>query len=283
VISEEFLRDLEAFSLIVRKRITSQYSGSRTSIQPGRGLTLKEYRPYTPGDDVRTIDWKVFARSDELFIKIFEEDRDLTVHVLIDATSSMDYGSSLSKYSYASMIAAGYLFLAMRGNERFRFAFMRDELEIHPLRRGRNHFATYVSEANAIKPEGRIDLAAAIASYLPLLRSKSLIIIVSDFLFEPSVIEESVGQLNKHDVQLIRVLDADEKTLPLEGDYRLKDLESGERLRTFISLAARQQYLDRLESHTAMIEELASSLGFGFSSVTSDEPIFDAFHRLIRS
>lgn len=282
MISEEFLHDLEAFSLIVRKKITSRYSGSRSSIEPGRGLTLKEYRPYTPGDDVRSIDWKVFARSDELFVKIFEEERDLTVHVIVDATQSMDYGSSLSKFSYASMIAAGYLFLAMRGNERFRFSFMREDLEVHPLRRGRNHFGTYVNEANEIKPGGGISLRASIENYLPLLRSKSLVIIVSDFLFEQEEIEYALGQLAKHDVQLVRVLDTDETELPLEGDYRLTDLESGTKLRTFISPASRRQYLDRLEAHTVMMKDLSSSLGFGFFDVSTSEPIFDAFYRIIR-
>lgn len=282
MISEEFLKDLEAFSLIVRKRITSQYSGSRSSLEQGHGLTLKEYRPYTPGDDVRSIDWKVYARSDELFIKLFEEDRDLTVHVLIDATRSMDYGQSLSKCSYASMIAAGYLFLAMRSNERFRFSFMRQDLEVHPMRRGRNHFATFVNEANEIKPEGDVSIGTAIEHYLPLLTSKSLVIIVSDFLFDSEEIEHAVGQLRKHDVRLVRVLDPDEATLPFEGDYRLKDLESGEHLRTFIAPASRQQYLDRLEAHTVFMADLAASLGFGFSTVTTNEPIFDAFYRLIR-
>ena len=282
MISEEFLHDLEAFSLIVRKRITSKYSGSRSSFEPGRGLTLKEYRPYTPGDDVRSIDWKVFARSDELFVKIFEEDRDLTVHVIVDASRSMDYGASLSKFSYASMVAAGYLFLAMRGNERFRFSFMRDDLEIHPLRRGRNHFATYVNEANGLEPKGALGLRSAIENYLPLLRSKSLVIVVSDFLFDSEDLEYALGQLAKHDVQLVRVLDSDERSLPLEGDYRLTDLESGTKLRTFISPASRQAYLDRLEAHTHALSDLSSSLGFGFFDVTTSEPIFDAFYRIIR-
>ena len=282
MISEEFLRDLEAFSLIVRKRITSEYSGSRSSLHPGRGLTVKEYRPYTLGDDIRAIDWKVFARSDELFIKIFEEDRDLTVHVIVDATSSMNYGSSLSKYSYASMIGAGFLFLAMRANERFRYSFMRSDIEVHPLKRGRNHFAAFVNEANELTPDGGSDLASAIDAYVPLLRSKSLVVIVSDFLHEIGSIEHAISQLRRHDVHLVRVLDPDERELPLEGDYRLSDLESGERLRTFISPASRQQYLDRLEAHTASISDLAASLGFRFFDVTTNEPIFDAFYRLIR-
>lgn len=282
MISEQFLKDLEAFSLIVRKRITSKYSGSRASIEPGRGLTLKEYRPYTLGDDIRAIDWKVYARSDELFIKVFEEDRDLTVHVILDATDSMNYGKTLTKFSYASMIAAGYLFLAMRGNERFRFSFMKDEIEVHGMKRGRNHFAEYVNEANELEPGGRIALDEAVESYLPLLRSKSLVIIVSDFLFEQQRIERALGLLHKHDVHCVRVLDEAEVTMPLEGDYRLVDLESGDKLRTFVSTAARQQYLDRLEQHTAFIEGLANSLGYSFYDTNTGEPIFDAFYRIVR-
>lgn len=282
MITEEFLRDLEAFSLIIRKRITSKYSGSRASIEPGRGLTLKEYRQYAPGDDIRAIDWKVYARSDELFIKVFEEDRDLTVHVIIDATDSMNYGRTLTKYSFASMIAAGYLFLAMRENERFRFTFMRDDMEVHAMRRGRNHFAEYVNEANELQPGGNTHLGAAIEQYMPLLKSKSLVIIVSDFLFDRDELERALGQLHRHDVHLVRVLDRDELELPFEGDYRLQDLETGDRLRTFISTAARQQYREKLEQHTAFLEGVATSLGFEFFDVDTSEPIFDAFYRIVR-
>jgi uncharacterized protein (DUF58 family) len=89
MISTEFLKDLEKFSLIVRKKITSKYQGQRSSQEAGRGLTIKEHRQYTVGDDVRAIDWKVFARTDDLFVKVFEEDRDLSVHLILDGTKSM--------------------------------------------------------------------------------------------------------------------------------------------------------------------------------------------------
>ena len=91
MISTEFLDQLDRFHLVVKKRVTSNYIGPRRSIATGRGLTFKDHRIYSPGDDIRLIDWKVFARTDDLHIKTFEEERNLTVHIIMDSSASMGF------------------------------------------------------------------------------------------------------------------------------------------------------------------------------------------------
>ena len=122
MIDTSFLDQLGRFSLVVRKRVTSSYTGPRKSIASGRGMAFKDHRIYAPGDDFRLIDWKVFARTDDLYIKNYEEERNLTVHVIVDHSASMNFGKTLSKFDYASMLGVGFAYLAMKENEKFQFS-----------------------------------------------------------------------------------------------------------------------------------------------------------------
>ena len=130
MIDTSFLDQLMRFNLVINKRVTSNLSGPRKSIAGGHGLTFKDYRIYAPGDDIRLIDWRVYARTDNLYIKVHEEERNLTVHIIIDGSASMGFGKPLSKFDYASMIGVGFAYLAMRDNERFQFSTFADTLEI---------------------------------------------------------------------------------------------------------------------------------------------------------
>ena len=120
-----FLSQLDRFSLVVHKRVTSNYTGPKRSIAFGRGLVFKEHRIYAPGDDIRSIDWKVFARTDHLYVKTYEEERNLTVHTIVDCSASMNFGKTITKFDYASMLGVGFAYLAMKENEKFQFFFAR--------------------------------------------------------------------------------------------------------------------------------------------------------------
>ena len=120
MIDISFLAQLKKFHIIVNKKVTSSFTGSRRSSSTGQGIVISDFRPYTPGDDFRAIDWKVYARTDEFFIKKYEEERNLTTHVLLDVSKSMDYGTTkIKKFEYASMLALGFAYLSMRSNEKF--------------------------------------------------------------------------------------------------------------------------------------------------------------------
>ncbi|MFT4308874.1 MAG: DUF58 domain-containing protein [Candidatus Woesearchaeota archaeon] len=281
MISTEFLKDLEKFSLIVRKKISSKYQGQRTSREPGRGITLREHRQYTSQDDIRTIDWKVYARTDDLFVRVYEEDKDLSVHLILDATKSMDYGNMISKYEYASMIGAGFLYLAMRSNERYKYTILGDDMEVHPMKRGRHHFGGYVNTINKRKPQGTMQLSDAIEAYRKILKSKSLVIIISDFLEDNERIDMMLRSLRKHDVRIIQVLDNDEIVLPFEGDYKFEDPESGTRMRTFIGQGPRAEYIRKLESHNNSIMQSCDTLGFEYYLANTSDPIFESFFNII--
>src|SRR3972149_8491344 len=130
MISTDFFEQLDRFHLVIKKRVTSSYMGPRKSVATGRGLMFKEHRIYSPGDDIRLIDWKVFARTDDLYIKTFEEERNLTVHIIMDASASMGFGKPVSKFDYAAMLGVGFAYLAMRDNEKFQFSTFSEGLDV---------------------------------------------------------------------------------------------------------------------------------------------------------
>ena len=129
VIKTDFLRELDEFILVVKKRVTSSFTGERRSESTGSGLIFKDYANYVYGDDFKNIDWRVFARTDKLLVKRYEEDRNLTVHIIIDFSGSMDFGSKIKKHEYASMIALGFSYIALENNERFVLSTFDDKLD----------------------------------------------------------------------------------------------------------------------------------------------------------
>ena len=282
MIDTSFLDNLKKFSLIVNKRVTSVYSGQKLSTSAGRGISFKDHRIYSFGDDFRSIDWKVFARTDDLYIKNFEEERNLNVHILVDCSASMNFGKPISKFDYASMIGVGFAYLAMKDNEKFQFATFSEKLDMFQSRKGMHQLASMIDHLNSLKVEGKTDFFSTLSSYKRLVGSRSLIIIISDMLFDPENIKDSLIMLGKHDIKLIQVLDKQEKDLKLEGDFRLKDSESKDEIKTFISPRLISNYTKMMNDHAAKINDVCNSLGVDFYQVTNDKPIFDTFYELLK-
>ena len=281
MIDISFLEQLTRFNLVINKRVTSNLSGPRRSVAAGRGLTFKDYRIYAPGDDIRLIDWKVYARTDNLYLKVQEEERNLTVHVIIDGSASMGFGKPISKFDYASMIGVGFAYLAMRDNERFQFSTFADTLEIFQPRRGMSHLAAMVQHLNSIKPKGYSKLLDTVRQYKKVIGSKSMLVIASDFLVNIEEIREAFYLLGDHEIKIIQVLDRVEKELKMEGDMKLIDSETKGLLRTFISPRLRMEYQQQLDAHCAKIEEACNKLGVEYHLAVTDVPIFDTFYKIL--
>src|SRR3990167_6882545 len=192
MIDTSFLDQLTRFNLVINKRVTSNLSGPRKSIAGGHGLMFKDYRIYAPGDDIRLIDWRVYARTDNLYIKVHEEERNLTVHIVIDASASMGFGKPISKFDYASMIGVGFAYLSMRENEKFQFSTFNEKLDIFQSRRGMSQLASMVYHLNNTKTLGNSKFMDAMLQYKKVVGTRSLLILVSDFLVD---IDEIIGGL----------------------------------------------------------------------------------------
>jgi len=281
MINTDFLDQLDRFHLVVKKRVTSSYMGPRKSLATGRGLTFKEHRIYSPGDDIRLIDWKVFARTDDLYIKTFEEERNLTAHIIMDSSASMGFGKPISKFDYASMLGVGFAYLAMRDNEKFQFSTFSESLDVFQSRRGMSHIASMVFHLNNTKTQGFSKILNAMIQYKKIVGSRSMLVLLSDFLVDIDEVVETLYNLGDHEIKVIQVLDPIEKALKYSGDFKLIDSETNSMLRTYISPRLRVQYQQMLDNHAAKIEDTCNKLGIHFFQLTTDTPIFDAFYRVL--
>ncbi len=277
MIDTQFLHQLDKFSLIINKRITSNYIGERFSKATGRGLIFKDHVIYSPGEDFRSVDWRVFARTDRLFAKRYEEERNLTVHVILDFSASMGFGTQMTKADYASMIGVGFAYLALKNNERFVLSTFSDVLETFKAKKGRAQLAAMVEYLNEKKPRGLSKLEQSLGGYKKLINSRSYVVIVSDFLYPIDDIRKALHYFKNHRVVLIQVLDKVEKNLDLEGDFKLKDLETNEVLRTFINPFARKQYAGMLQEHVDKIQQVCTEVGAKFYSSHTGQSVFDVF------
>jgi len=281
MINTGFLNELDRFHLVVKKRVTSKYSGPRRSIANGRGLTFKEHRIYAPGDDIKLLDWKIYARTDGLYIKTFEEERSLTVHTILDSSASMGFGKPTSKFDYASMIAVGFGYLAMKENEKFQYSTFAEDFETFQSRRGMSQLAAMVFHLNNVKTSGHSKLMDSIFQYKKFVGNRSLLVLISDFLLDIDEIIRALYSLGDHEIKIIQVLDPIEKHLKYSGDFKLVDSESGSILRTYVSPRMRVKYQQQLDSHCAKIEETCNKLGFNFFQITTDTPVFESFYRVL--
>jgi len=283
MIDISFLRQLDRFDMIMRKHVTSSFIGERKAPFTGRGLLFKDYTIYTPGEDLRYIDWKVFGRTDKLWIRRFEEDRNLVVHCVIDASASMDFGSKkYKKFEFASMIGLGFASVALRNNERFVLSTFSDGLEPFKPKKGRRQLVTAHAYLSEKKPRGRSNLEESMARYKRFLGSKSMIVILSDFLYPVEQIRNTLYRYRDHQIKLVQVLDPLEVDLNVEGDFKISDMESNDVMRTFISPRLRSQYLQSMRVHNASIMKACNEVGAKFFSFPSDYPIFDAFYHMLR-
>jgi len=281
MINTDFLQQLDRFHLVVKKRVTSNYIGPRRSIAAGRGLTFKDHRIYSPGDDIRLIDWRVYARTDDLYIKTYEEERNLTVHIVMDQSASMGFGKPMSKFDYAAMLGVGFGYLAMRENEKFQFSTFAETLDVFQPRRGMSQLASMVFHLNNAKTEGHSKILDSIIQYKKVVGSRSLLVLVSDFLMNIDEVIETLYMIGEHEVKIVQILDPIEKNLDMQGDFKLVDSESKEMLRTYVSPRSRVEYQQMLDNHIAKIEETCNKLGFHYHLITTDTPIFDAFYRVL--
>lgn len=221
---------------------------------PYRGFSVEfaEYREYTPGDDPRFIDWKVFARSDRYYLKEFEEETNLSCHILLDISASMKYkGAGISKLEYASYLAAslGYLIFQQRDGVGL-MSFDNQIRQFIPARNRKGHLFSLLRYLENLEPSNDTELSPPLHQIAEMVNRKGLIILISDLLDDPETALEGFRHIRfqGHDLIVFHVMDDDELNFPFENTTRFEDLESP---RSYMAIPAmvRDKYLERLQNH----------------------------------
>lgn len=282
MIDPDFLDELDRFDTALKRASNAPFEGDQQSPDVGEGLTFSDYRRYVPGDDPRLIDWRVFARTEELFIKRFEAERNLTVHVLLDATASMDFGESgQNKFEYGAKLGLGFCHLTAEDHNDFRFSLVTqspDRIDTDTSTQG--EVLRLVDHLNETKPVGDGDFKAALEAYAETIRSRSLVVVISDLLFDPDDIGDGLAALARNDVLVAQVLTPEELGPTTTGDAIFEDPESDEIRRTYFGGTAARRYDERLQSHVNAIGERCRVLDIERELVDTGSDFFETFARL---
>ncbi len=284
-IDPTFLDQLKRLDLISREKVSNIYMGSRRSIRQGRGIEIADYREYYPGDDFRSIDWKVYARTERLYIRRFEEEKDLILHILVDSSASMDFSTGgMNKFDYAGSIALGFAYLAVTKYEKFASTLFSDKLrDIMQPKKGKMQFFRMVELLNNAEQRGKTNLVKCIEQYTKMIKSRAFIVVISDFIEPIESLEYAIYRLAKYSKEaiFIQTLDPGEINLSWRDDIQFEDMESSESERTYLSPEFRKRYQKKIKKHIFDISELCDEVGAKFFPITTDTALFDAFVKIV--
>ncbi|MBY6294143.1 DUF58 domain-containing protein [Nanohaloarchaea archaeon H01] len=279
MIDLKFLNELEQFQKALKKNASQMNQGEQKSNRSGQGMIFKDHKEYIPGDSVKKIDWKAYARTKDYFIKRFEEERRLNIHILVDRSSSMDYGSP-KKYEFAAKLGLGVAKMSLNTNDRYNFSVFSETLtNLSSGRRGKD-ITQLVEILNDLKhtPESRIE--DSITEYSQRIENESAVVIISDFLSDSEDIASGLTSLKHTKPVVVNVLDEKELNPDLSGNKILKDPESSSRLRTFFSRETKKKYRSRLDNHIDNLEEVSRKNGAGFIRVSTSEDILETLLKI---
>lgn len=272
LLEPEFLRKLEQLTIVSKKVFSGQLKGDRRSSRRGTSVEFADFRNYTLGDDLRYVDWNTFARLEKLFLKLFMEEEDLHVYVLLDGSQSMAYGAP-SKFEYGRRVAASLGYIGLSNLDRVGATVFAEKMREHqPPVRGRQQVFPYFSFLERAQPGGQTSLAASLKEFALRTRRPGVVILISDF-FDPEWETGLKALLHRRfQVSAIQVLDRSEVRPDLVGDLKLVDCETGEEREITISAGLLKEYQKSVDQFCGGIQDTCRRYGADYLQAITDQP-----------
>jgi len=285
--TSELLKKVRKIEIKTRGLSRNIFAGEYHSAFKGRGMAFSEVREYQFGDDIRNIDWNVTARYNHPYVKVFEEERELTVMLLIDVSSSREFGTKEKlKKNVITEIAAVLSFSAIQNNDKIGVIFFSDTIEkFIPPKKGKSHILRIIRELIDFEPEHKkTDIAEAIRYLTNAIKKRCTAFVISDFMDENSDMEQALSIANnKHDVVALKVYDERETELPPIGMIKLKDAETGEYVWVdSSSRKTREVYTKWWQKHSVKMEVMFKKSGVDYASVNTQEDYVKSLMTLFR-
>jgi uncharacterized protein (DUF58 family) len=283
IFDETTRRKLEQLMLHAQRVRAGAIKGERRSVKRGTSVEFADYRNYAPGDDLRRLDWNIYARLERPLTKLYEDEEDLAVHLILDASASMDYptdeGAAHHKFAYARRLLAGLAYMSLTADDRLLLTALTvpDERDsdgvIHfgPAR-GRGYGVALLKFVGDLRAAGAVDLNVALRHYALRSGRPGLVVFISD-LFAPSGFSDGLNALvgKGHEVAVVHVLAPEEVEPPLVGDIRLIDSETGQPQEVSIDHAMRDLYRRRVEAWRDDLQAECRRRGAHYLPVTTDQ------------
>jgi len=261
-------------------------AGLHRSPYHGFSSEFSEYRQYTPGDDPRYLDWRLYARSDRYYIKRFEDETNRRCHLLVDLSRSMQYTSGEhTKAEYARTLAATFAyFLARQRDSVGLLIFAEDIVDFHEARFRPGHLGRLIAALDRATEGAHTDLHKPLSQIARTVHRRGLVVLISDMLAEIVALQDNLSYLRSrgHDVLVLRILDPAEIDFPFEGASMIRDLESGRDIYVEPD-QARTQYQQRFQDHDTQIRTACDRLGVDYHLMLTSTPLETALFDLIRS
>ena len=262
LLDADFMSRLDQLDLVSRKLLAGKLKGERRSKRKGQSVEFADYRNYVLGDDLRFIDWNIFARLDRLFIKLFQEEEDLSLYILCDVSASCDYGTP-NKADYIRRVAAALGYIGLVNYNRVSLAAMSDTIvaETGALR-GRRVVPRMIEFVNKLQPSGASHFAEACKRFALTHRQKGVCVVLSDFFIKDGF-EDGLKYLSsgKYDLFCVQVLSPQEIEPDLQGDLKLVDLEDGDAAEVSITQPLVKRYKANLNAYCLALKEYVTRRG----------------------
>ena len=280
------LSRIEDFMLLAKVVVDGAMPGIHRSLRQGRGNEFFQYRPYDPGEDMKVVDWKVFAKREELVAKTFQEDTNFNLFLVIDTSGSMGYKgakSSSTKLHYASMLAACFAYIAFRQGDRVGLFAYGDEIQqrIRP-KSGHAHFGRTVNALAQLKPEGINKHEAAWDQLVANMPGRSMVVFLSDFLEAEKILPERLrfALSSRYEALCLQVLDREEETLPQGEALRFVEMEGSREVSTSPEVI-RSAYGKQMADFKETLARNLAGVSAEFESLFTDQDLGHALRRFL--
>ena len=285
MIPKQILKKVKQVEIRTRGLVNDLFGGEYHSVFKGRGMAFSEVREYQPGDDIRLIDWNVTARNGSPFIKIFEEERELTVYLLVDISKSGEFGSQNQlKQEFGAEIASVLGFSAIKNNDKVGLILFSNDIEKYVVpKKGKSHVLRVIRELLYNEPKGNKTSIKNVLDYLlKVAKRKSVVFLISDFIDDDYWASLKIVN-RKHDLIGIRLFDPAEKLLPDIGVIKVRDPESGSSFWIDTSNRAEMEKLkNKINSDFDAFNKQAKKIGFDIISVSTSGDFVDPLISLFR-
>jgi len=283
ILDATFLKKLERLSLATRRPFAGQMKGEKRSVKRGTSIEFADYREYVPGDDLRYVDWNLAARMDKMFLKLFVEEEDLYLALLLDSSKSMDFGDP-KKMHYAVRLAAALGYIGLSNYDRVSIQPYAEALRRPlPTQRGKGGVLPFFSYLEKVEAAGTTAFSASLHRFAATVRNKGVAIVLSDF-FDPGWQDGMKSLLARgFQVAAIHILSEEELKPTLLGDLRIIDSETGESKEMSVNPQLMARYQATLDGFCGEVEGFCHRYGIDYLRTSTAMPFEDLVLKYLRS